>query len=128
MATIDGKYSSFFPSPRAGQDARRNPIVWYHPPPFRVSTLMNDHGPRINRLDGDREKLLYAISLFRERRIDDSRAEAEKILLVNDRFLPAVLGVGITYLAQRKGREALRYFERAAAIDPMAPTPLVLSG
>src|SRR5215813_2286110 len=89
---------------------------------------MDDRGPSVRRLGGDWETLVYAVSLLRDRRIDDARAEAERILQSNDRFLPAAVGIGITHLIQRKGREALQYFERAAAIDPMAPGPLVLSG
>ncbi len=90
---------------------------------------MPEWSPQIRRLaDSERHQLLYANSLFRERRVDEARAEVEKILLANDRSLPATVAVGITYIVQRRAKDALTFFERAIDLDPMAPGPLVLAG
>jgi len=90
---------------------------------------MPDWNPQIRRLaESERHQLLYANSLFRERRIDEARAEVEAILRVNEKSIPATVAVGITYIAQRRAKDALQCFERAIDLDPMAPGPLILAG
>jgi tetratricopeptide (TPR) repeat protein len=83
--------------------------------------------PRIRRVasGNEQERLIYAASLMRERKFDEAGEELKRILDQNDRSFGATLGLGITYMATRRQREALSCFAKAIELDPTnAQAPL----
>ena len=76
--------------------------------------------PRIRRVNpNEQERLQFAASLLRERRIDEARDELLSILQEDDRSVRAHLMLGALYQGQRMHTEALDHFRHAIAIDPM---------
>jgi len=86
--------------------------------------------PRIRRVatGNEQERLIYAVSLLRERKFEEAGEELRRILDQNERSLGATMGLGITYLATRKPQEALSCFQKAMEIDPMDAQPPLRAG
>ncbi len=76
--------------------------------------------PRIRRIDNDgQERLQYARSLIREKRVDEARDELLGILQQNDKLGRAHIMLGTLYQGQGLLAEALDHFKYAIAVDPM---------
>src|ERR1700721_1824039 len=75
---------------------------------------------QIRRVNPDeQERLQFAASLLRERRLDEARDELLAILQQNEGSVRAHMMLGVLYQGQRMHAEALEHFRFAVSIDPM---------
>ncbi len=90
---------------------------------------MAEWTPKVRRVSADqRERMVFANSLIRERKFKEAQQELETILAKDTHSYTAHMGLGLILQAQGQYEGAIQYFERAKALDAMQAQPLYLSG
>ncbi|MGF1641571.1 MAG: tetratricopeptide repeat protein [Rhodospirillales bacterium] len=90
---------------------------------------MAEWTPKVRRVSADqRERMVFANALIRERRFKEAQQELEGILSGDPNSYSAHMGLGLVLQAQGLYDDAIRYFERARGLDAMQAQPHYLIG
>jgi tetratricopeptide (TPR) repeat protein len=90
---------------------------------------MTEWKPKVTRVSADqRERVIFANSLIRERKFNEAKQELETILANDSNSYSAHMGLGLILQAQGQYEGAVQYFQRAKALDSRQAQPLYLAG
>ena len=90
---------------------------------------MAEWAPKVTRVSADqRERMIFANSLIREKKFEDAKQELETLLAKDPNSYNVHMGLGLILQAQGQYEGAVQYFQRAKTLDSMQAQPLYLAG
>ena len=90
---------------------------------------MAEWTPKVKRVSADqRERMIFANSLIRERKFKEAKQELEVILAKDPNSYGAHMSLGLILQVQGEFEGAIQYFDRAKALDSMRVQPIYLTG